>query len=75
MLDFAHPKAAVDFLLETAGHVLAERPRLEAEGRWEELMSELGALVDERDEREGGPVSLRLEYLVVVARAGAASEG
>ena len=48
----------VDFLIDTAGHVLAERDRLESEGRWQTLRDDLEALV------EHGPP---LEYLLALA--------
>jgi SAM-dependent methyltransferase len=40
--------ADVDFLIDTAGHVLAERERLEQEGRWQDLRRDLEAVVDAR---------------------------
>lgn len=39
VLDFADRSEAVEFLVRTAGHVLAERASLETEGRWQELVS------------------------------------
>jgi SAM-dependent methyltransferase len=57
---------AVDFLIRTAGHVLSEQPRLQREGRWEQLRGDLAELVAARDEGSDG-VELRCEYLVVVA--------
>jgi SAM-dependent methyltransferase len=59
---------AVAFLVRTAGHVLAERPRLEAEGRWGELLAALGGLVAQRDSGVDGRVALRCDYLLVEAR-------
>jgi SAM-dependent methyltransferase len=59
---------AVAFLVRTAGHVLAERPRLEAEGRWGELLAAVGGVVAERDRGVGGRVALRCDYLLVEAR-------
>jgi SAM-dependent methyltransferase len=57
---------AVDFLIRTAGHVVSEQPRLQREGRWEQLRGDLAELVAARDEGGDG-VELRCEYLVVVA--------
>jgi SAM-dependent methyltransferase len=57
---------AVDFLIRTAGHVVSEQPRLQREGRWEQLRRDLAGLVATRDEGGDG-VELRCEYLVVVA--------
>ncbi len=65
-LDFADREETVEFLVRTAGHVLAERRGLEIEGRWQDLLSALGVLVDERDEGAGDRVLLRLEYLLAL---------
>jgi SAM-dependent methyltransferase len=59
---------AVAFLVRTAGDVLAERPRLEREGRWGALLAALGGLVAQRDSGVGGRVALRCDYLLVEAR-------
>jgi SAM-dependent methyltransferase len=50
----------VDFLINTAGHVLAERERLEREGRWQALRDDLQGFVEQ---------GLPLEYLLASARA------
>jgi SAM-dependent methyltransferase len=63
-LAFADRLAAVGFLVRTAGHVLAERERLEAEGRWPQLLAALGGLVAERGAVGPGGLSLTLEYLL-----------
>jgi hypothetical protein len=49
----------LDVLIATAGHVLAERERLEAEGRWRDLQ----ALIGEQSHIE-------LRYLLALARGG-----
>jgi SAM-dependent methyltransferase len=67
-LEFDGRAAAVAFLVATAGHVVAERPRLEAEGRWVSLLGALAGLVAERDEGREGRVALRCDYLIVTAR-------
>ncbi|HWH96525.1 MAG TPA: class I SAM-dependent methyltransferase [Baekduia sp.] len=59
---------AVAFLVRTAGNVLAERSRLEAQGRWGELLAALGGLVAQRDAGIDGRVALRCDYLLVEAR-------
>jgi len=69
MLDFEARAAAVAFLVATAGQVVAERPRLAAEGRWPHILGALGGLVAERDEGRDGRVALRCDYLVVTATA------
>jgi SAM-dependent methyltransferase len=67
-LDFEGRAQAIAFLVATAGHVVAQRPRLEAEGRWPSLLGALGGLVAERDEGREGRVALRCDYLIVSAR-------
>jgi SAM-dependent methyltransferase len=66
-LRFEDRLSAVAFLVRTAGHVVVERPRLEAEGRWPQLLAALAALVTERDAGRDGAVTLRLDYLVATA--------
>jgi SAM-dependent methyltransferase len=61
--------AAAGFLVATAGHVVAERRRLQAEGRRADLQADLSVLVAERDRgRPGAGAVLELEYLVALAR-------
>jgi SAM-dependent methyltransferase len=55
--------AATDFLVRTAGHVLAERARLEDEGRWRALQADLRELVTARSSEQ----QLALEYLILLA--------
>ena len=57
---------AVDLLIRTAGHVLSEQPRLQREGRWDQLRCDLAQLVASRDQGADDGVELRCEYLVVV---------
>lgn len=57
-------EADVDFLVDTAGHVIAERERLEAEGRWRELRRGLYTLIGEARQVE-------LEYLLTSTLKGA----
>jgi SAM-dependent methyltransferase len=71
-LDFEGRAQAIAFLVATAGHVVAERPRLEAEGRWPSLLGALAGLVAERDEGHDGRVALRCDYLIIAARKPAA---
>jgi SAM-dependent methyltransferase len=68
-LDFASRAAAVAFLVATAGHVIAERPRLESEGRWPSLLGTLASVVAEHDHGTGGAVSLRCAYRLTTAHA------
>jgi SAM-dependent methyltransferase len=66
-LHFEDRLSAVAFLVRTAGNVVAERPRLEAEGRWPQLLAALAALVTERGTSRDGAVVLRLDYLLGTA--------
>jgi SAM-dependent methyltransferase len=60
---------AVGFLIGTAGHVLAERRRLQSESQWADLQADLSVLVAEQD-RSGfaDGATLELEYLLTHAR-------
>jgi hypothetical protein len=51
-------EADADFLIATAGHVLAERERLEAEGRWQDLRRDVEGLLP------NGQAEVALEYLL-----------
>lgn len=66
-LDFDARAAAVAFLVATAGHVVAERSRLEAEGRWPQLLGALAGAVAQHDTGRDGAVALRCDYLLVTA--------
>jgi SAM-dependent methyltransferase len=68
-LELSDLATAVDFLLDTAGHVLAEHARLTSEGRWQALREEVSRLVERHDEGTGDEVVLRLEYLTALASA------
>jgi SAM-dependent methyltransferase len=72
-LSFADRSRAADFFIRTAGHVVSERGRLEAEGRWGDLGREVLTLIDDRA-RPGmdGAVAIVLDYLLVSARQRAA---
>lgn len=66
-LSHSGPAEATDFLIRTAGHVLSEQPRLQREGRWEQLRGDLEQLVVAWDQDPGAGVELRCEYMVVGA--------
>jgi SAM-dependent methyltransferase len=68
-LQFRSPIDAVGFLVRTAGHVIAERDRLTAEGRWPGLLAALGALVAERAEDGPRGIAIELEYALALALA------
>ncbi|MEU6206291.1 hypothetical protein ABZ814_22230 [Micromonospora musae] len=68
-LSFADAGAATNLLIDSAGHVVAERDRLVAQRRWEALRADLRSLVDDRGVTDGGRFRLELEYLLVTAAA------
>jgi hypothetical protein len=65
-LAFEGRAEAVDFLIRTAGHALGEQPRLQREGRWQQMRGDLAQLVASRDHHPGDGVDLRCDYLVVI---------
>jgi SAM-dependent methyltransferase len=67
-MTFGSRTEAAGFLIETAGHVVAERRRLQTEGRWADLQADVSVLVAEEDRGRSGSPVLELEYLVTVAR-------
>jgi hypothetical protein len=69
-LTFDGRHAASEFLIATAGHVIAERRRLQGEGRWADLLADLSVFVAEQDRGAAGRggATLELEYLVSLAR-------
>jgi SAM-dependent methyltransferase len=66
-MTFADSRAAAEFLVRTAGHVVAERDRLREQGRWDELLLAMQQLVDGRAQRVAGGVRLDSEYLLASA--------
>jgi SAM-dependent methyltransferase len=69
-LSFADGTQARRFLIETAGHVISERRRLENEGLWTELEHDLDQFVRERNGADSEAIGLDCEYLIVFAVAG-----
>jgi SAM-dependent methyltransferase len=69
-LGFVDVASATDFLVRTAGHVVAEKARLFSNGRWSELVERLSALVDEKCVPAQDHVSIDLEYLLALASPG-----
>jgi SAM-dependent methyltransferase len=67
-LGFDSRHEAAHFLIDTAGHLVAERRRLVAEGRWTDLLADLSVLVAESDGGYSGRAVLDCEYLLTVAR-------
>jgi SAM-dependent methyltransferase len=62
-VDVADAAEATDLLIDTAGHVVAERPRLEAEGRWTMLVEDVRSFAAARSTSG----HLRLDHLLVTA--------
>lgn len=69
-LRFRDQQEAAMFLLDTAGHVVAERKRLEHEERWNTLVAALYTFIDERNTSRDNHVALDLEYLLATGNAG-----
>jgi SAM-dependent methyltransferase len=67
-LKFEEAQEARDFLVSTAGHVIAERPRLVREGHWNDLLADLGALVRQSNRDPGLEVLLNLDYLLTLVQ-------
>jgi SAM-dependent methyltransferase len=72
-LGFKDADAATALLIDTAGHVMAERDRLRAENRWDDLVAEVRAFVGRHGAVEAGRFVLRSDYLLVTAVSGAAA--
>jgi len=69
-MTFADVVDAADFLVRTAGHVIAERERLTAEGRWPDLVAALEALVRDRGHEQAAGVDIDCVYLLTTAGRG-----
>ena len=66
-MTFADSLDATDFLVRTAGHVVAEQERLVREGRWTDLLASLRVLVEARGVHAAGGLRLDCEYLLATA--------
>ncbi|MEV3988495.1 class I SAM-dependent methyltransferase [Streptomyces sp. NPDC049837] len=65
-LAFASPIEAAEFWVRTAGHLQAERRRLEASGAWQALHHDLAALFTEWNRTPGSGVEVESSYLLAV---------
>ena len=65
-LRFADREEAADFMIETAGNVVAERPSLEQGGEWGRLRAAVEGLVAESAVSDSGGVAIELRYLLAV---------
>lgn len=63
-LTFGSTGEAVNFLVRTAGHVVAEQESLTAQGRWGDLLVSLEELVEARGRRVESEVRIDLDYLL-----------
>lgn len=63
-LTFADLDVATSFLIDTGGHVAAERQRLKEEDLWQNLVDDIRDLVARQDTHVGPGVTLNLEYLL-----------
>lgn len=64
---FSGPEEATDFLIKTAGNVLAERDALERSGEWGDLRAAVESLVAERATSNGEGIAIPLQYLLAIA--------
>ena len=63
-LQFEDREAAVDFLIRTAGNLIAERESLTRQGRWNIVRDDLGTVVDRHNTDASPTISLQLDYLL-----------
>jgi SAM-dependent methyltransferase len=63
-LTFGSTGEAVNFLVRTAGHVVAEQESLTAQGRWGDLLVSLEELIEARGRRVESQVRIDLDYLL-----------
>jgi len=66
-LDFPDPATCTDFLIRTAGHVVAERENLMRADRRQDLHSDLHVYVAERGHNAEERFRLSLDYLLATA--------
>jgi len=72
---FASDGAATDFLVRTAGNVMAEREHLAQQGRWAALQGAVRHLVQSRSTPADGRLRIDFDYLLAsISRPGNAQE-
>jgi SAM-dependent methyltransferase len=69
-LGFADAASATEFLIRTAGHIVAHQQALVDAGRWQALREDLTAFVERRALRGDGQLRVALSYLLTVAHRG-----
>ncbi|MEV4621107.1 class I SAM-dependent methyltransferase [Asanoa sp. NPDC049573] len=72
-LTFPSADAATSLLIDSAGHVVAERGRLVEQCRWEALRADLRTFVGDRGVADSDGFRLGLEYLLVTATPSSAA--
>jgi SAM-dependent methyltransferase len=63
-LGFPTAELAAEFMVMTAGHVMAERPRLVSEQRWDPLLANVNSLVETMALPAEGGIAIPCDYLV-----------
>ncbi|HTD49273.1 MAG TPA: class I SAM-dependent methyltransferase [Acidimicrobiia bacterium] len=69
-LTFESATDATQFLIRTAGNVIAERERLTQQGRWKDVHAAVHGLVESRGRREHDDFGIDLQYLLAVMEHG-----
>ena len=69
-LTFESSAHATQFLIRTAGNVIAEQERLTQQGRWTDLQVGVRNLVDSRGHREHGEHRIDFQYLLALMEHG-----
>lgn len=68
-MSFDGASEASDFLIRTAGNVIAERERLTEEGHWTEMQAAIHQLVEARCEASGNECRIGFDYLLATITA------
>lgn len=68
-MTFTDAAEATDFLIRTAGNVIAERERLTDDGRWPDLRAAVQQLVVERGDESNEECRIGFDYLLATIRA------
>jgi len=63
-LDFPTAEEAAEFMVQTAGHVIAEKPRLVREQRWDALLADVGSLTETMAFPTEEGIAIPCDYLI-----------
>jgi SAM-dependent methyltransferase len=66
---FDRASDATDFLVRTAGNVIAERERLTRQGRWTEMQAAVRQLVEDRSDASNNECRIDFDYLLATITA------